>query len=198
MTALSNPVTWVVLGCLALHAWFYQAFSDLVPTYLNAASPVGLGYEQGITDTLMSASSWIFICGGFIGVLITEKFLKGNARPVVLSGFALGAASICLINIPAMASNHMILGISVYTISFFSAFIQPQALGHIAKYYPKHITGTLGGLIGISVFTGIAGPMVSATAMLMSGGFQLPFSIMVGIAVIGAIVAIFLKPVKED
>jgi MFS family permease len=198
MTALSNPVTWVVIVCLALQAWFYQAFSDLIPTYLNTPSPAGLGYDQRIAGTLMSSASWIFICGGFIGVLITERFLRGNARPVVLSAFVLQAIFICLIIVPAMASNHMILGISVYTISFFSAFIQPQALGHIAKYYPKHITGTLGGLIGISVFTGIAGPMVSATAMLMSGGFQLPFSIMVGIAVIGAIVAIFLKPVKED
>jgi MFS family permease len=196
MTALSNPVTWVVLGCLALHAWFYQAFSDLVPTYLNAASPVGLGYEQGITDTLMSASSWIFICGGFIGVLITEKFLKGNARPVVLSGFALGAASICLINIPAMASNHMILGTCIVAIAFFSAFIQPQALGYIAKYYPKYITGTIGGLTGISAFAGIAGPMFGAVALQNSGGFQMSFAIMVSVAVIGAIVAIFLKPVK--
>jgi MFS family permease len=196
MTALSNPVTWVVFACLSVQAWFYQAFSDLIPTYLNAATPAGLGYDQGIEGTLMSAASWIFICGGFIGVLITEKFLKGNARPVVLAGFVLGA--IFLIFIPAMASNHMILGISVCAISFFSAFVTPQASGYIAKYYPKHITGTLSGLTGISAFAGIAGPMVSSTALQNSGGFQLPFAIMVSVAVIGAIIAIFLKPVKED
>jgi MFS family permease len=198
MTALSNPVTWVVFACLAMHAWFYQAFSDLIPTYLNAAPPAGLGYDQGVAGTLMSAASWIFICGGFTGVLITEKFLKGNARTVVLAGFVLGAIFICLINIPALASNHMILATSVCAISFFSSFVTPQASGYIAKYYPKHITGTLSGLTGISAFAAIAGPIVSSTAMQMSGGFRTSFAIMVSVAITGAIVAIFLKPVKAD
>jgi len=197
MTALSNPVTWVAFACLAVHAWFYQAFSDLIPIYLNTPSPAGLGYDQGIAGTLMSAASWIMIFGAFIGVLITEKFLRGNARPVVLAGFVLGAIFICLINVPALASNHMILGICVCAISFFTSFISPLALGYIAKYYPKHITGTIGGLTGISSFAGMAGPTVSAIAMQISG-YRMAFSIMVGVAVIGALIALFLKPVKED
>jgi len=195
-TALSKPVTWVVIACLAMYTWFYQAFNDLIPTYLNAASPAGLGYDPGIAGSLMSTASWIMICGAFIGVLITEKFLKGNARPVVLAGFVLGAIFIYLINIPAMASNHMILGSCVCAIAFFSAFIQPQALGYIAKYYPKHITGTIGGLTAISSFGGIAGVTASSKAMQISG-YQMSFNIMVGVAVIGALAALFLKPVKE-
>lgn len=197
MSALSKPVTWVVIACIAFFSWFYMAFSDLVPTYLNAALPAGPGYSPVAPGSLMSAASWIMICGGFIGVLIAEVFLKGNARPVVLAGFVLGAIFIFLINIPAMASNHMILGICVCAVAFFSAFVNPQASGYIAKYYPEHITGTLAGLTGISVFAVIAGPSVSAVAMQIAG-YHMSFNILVGVAVIGAIVAIFLKPVKED
>jgi len=196
ITALSNPVTWVVIACLALHAWFYQAFNDLIPNYLNAAPPVGSGYDQNIAGMLMSIASWITICGGFAGVLIAERFLRGNARPVVLSGFISGAICILLISAPAMAANHMIMGICVCGIGFFSAFIGPQALGHIAKYYPEQITGTIGGLTGISIFAGIAGPTVNAAAVQNSGGFQMPLVIMAGVAVMGALAAFFLKPVK--
>jgi hypothetical protein len=196
--ALLKPVTWVVVVCLVMYTWCYQAFNDLIPAYLNAADPVGLGYDRGSSGSLMSASSWIMICGGFTGVLITEKFLKGNARPVVLSGFILAAIFIYLIHVPTMASNHMILGISVCAFSFFSAFIQPQALGYITKYYPKHIMGTIGGLaMGISGFVGMAGVTAGSKAMQISGGFQMSLNIMVGVAVIGALAAIFLKPVKK-
>ncbi len=197
--AFSKPVTWVVLACLALYSWFFQVFNDLLPIYINAPAPGGLGYDTGSSGILLTVASWIVICGAFTGVLIAEKFLKGNARPVVLAGFVLGAVFISFINVPAMASNHMFLWICVCGCAFFSAFISPLLLGYIAKYYPEHITGTLGGLAGgIGILAGFVGPMVSGTAMQMSGGYQMSLSIMIGIAVIGAIAALFLMPVKES
>ncbi len=196
-TAFSKPVTWVVIAGVALYSWFFQVFNDLLPSYLNAVAPGGLGYDPGDSGILLTVASWIGICGAFAGVLIVEKFLKGDARPVVLAGFVLGAVFIWLINIPAMASNHMLLWICVCGCAFFSAFISPLLLGYIAKYYPEQITGTLGGLAcGIGIFAGFVGPMVSGTAMQASG-YAMSLNIMLGIAAIGAITAIFLKPVKK-
>jgi len=91
----------------------------------------------------------------------------------------------------------MLLWICVCGCAFFSAFISPLLLGYIAKYYPEQITGTLGGLAcGIGIFAGFVGPMVSGTAMQASG-YAMSLNIMLGIAAIGAITAIFLKPVKK-
>ncbi len=143
----------------------------------------------------MSAVSWLMICGGFTGVLVTEKFLKGNARPVVLSGFVLGAIFFYILNIPAMASNYMILKICICSISFFSGFIQPLAFGYIAKYYPERITGTLGGiLIGLDLFIGMASVTVCTKTMEISG-YHMSFIILIGVAMTGAFAALFLKPV---
>jgi hypothetical protein len=131
-------------------------------------------------------------------VIITEKFLKGNARPVVLAGFIPAAVFIYLIKVPAMGSNNTILQLSIYATVFFSAFIGPQALGYIAKHYPENITGSLGGLvIGVSSLVQMAGVATCSKAVKVSG-YQISFSILVIVAIIGAIIALFLKPAKED
>jgi hypothetical protein len=131
-------------------------------------------------------------------VLITERFLKGNARPVILSGFVLVAIFIYLFSILAVASNYEVLRIYVYAISFFLGFIGVQALGYIAKYYPKHIIGTISGLIiGINILLGST-MLAIIYAYMKTGKYHMSFNLMVAISVIGAIIAIFLKPVKEN
>jgi MFS family permease len=196
--ALLKPVTWVVVGCLAMFTWMYHAFNDLVPGYLSAATPTGLGYNPVAAGEMLSGASILLILGGIIGVLITEKFLRGNARPIVLAGFVLAAVSVYLIKVPAMASNNTILLITLYAMAFFSAFINPQALGYIAKYYPKHITGSLGGLaIGISGLAQMAGVATCSKAIQVSG-YQMSLSILVVVSIIGVIIALFLKPLKAE
>jgi len=62
--------------------------------------------------------------------------------------------------------------------------------GFITKYYPEHITGTLGGLTVI--------PSMIATACAAFITTMLPnVYIMGAISVIGVIIAIFLKPIKQ-
>jgi MFS family permease len=96
-----------------------------------------------------------------------------------------------------MASNPMTLGICVCTIFFFLGSTEPLAFGHIAKYYPEHITGTIGGLMmGTYVFIGMASVTVCSKAMEISG-YHMSFIILVGVAIIGAFAALFLKPVKQ-
>lgn len=198
-TAILKPVTWVVVACIAMITWIYGGFSILIQEYLSAAPPIGLGYDPVATGSLISPISEIIaICSGLIGVMITEKFLKGNARPVVLSGFLLGAIFIFSITIPAMALNHVIIVICVCTIYFFLNFISPLVSGYIAKYYPKHITGTFGGLItGISVLPSVVG-IETTSKTLQTSGYNRSFNIIIVVAVIGALISIFLKPVKED
>jgi MFS family permease len=198
-TAILKPVTWIVIVCIAMITWIYGEFTVLIQGYLNAAPPIGLGYDLVAIGSLISTTSVIIaICSGLIGVMISEIFLKGNARPVVLSGFILGAIFIYLITIPTIALNHVILLICVCTIYFFLNFISPLVSGYIAKYYPKHITGTFGGLIrGISVLPLVVG-FEAISKPLQTYGYHKSFSIIVVFAIIGALISIFLKPVKED
>jgi hypothetical protein len=189
--------TYAAIACATVFSWVYQSFTALIPGYLNTAPPVGLGYDPAGSESLLMISYILLICGGIIGVLITEIFLKGNARPVVLTGFVLTSVSIYLIGSPAMASNPAILGISVCTALFFSICIDLLALGYIAKYYPAHIIGTLSGIaVGMCAIAGSVGVAVSNIAV-QNFGYQMPFSIMAFVSVIGAIAALFLKPVRK-
>ena len=134
------------------------------------------------------------IFGAIASILITEKPMKGNARPVVMAGFIIPTISIFLIQFPAPATAHMLLGLLIFAAGFFLAFVNPQVLGIIAKHYPVHITGTLGGLaMGIGGFMGMAGTKVCLWIQQTSG-YPITFNIISGFAILGVIFAIFLKP----
>jgi len=196
--SLIRPVTWVVIGCLAMYNWMYQAFNTIIPSYAIAYSPAGLGYDPETIGSLASGAGLLLICGGIIGAIITEKFIKGNAQPVVMAGFVLAAIFIFLIKVPAIASNHKMLQISIYSMAFFSAFIQPQAFGYMAKYYPKGIAGTLGGLIvGISSIISLAGT-AAVSVFIYTSRYQAAINFLVAVALLGAIIALFLKHVNEE
>jgi sugar phosphate permease len=69
---------------------------------------------------------------------------------------------------------------------------------NIAKYCPANITGTMGGLaMGIAGLIGQMGLKASATIQ-QTPGYQLTFNMMAGIAVLGILSVLFLRPFKKN
>lgn len=196
--ALHIPVTWVAIACVVMLAWIYQAFMDLTPNYLGYAPPVGLGKGVVVAGNIFALVQIIYMVGAMTGGIITDKILKGNGRPMLLTGFLMGGIFGFLIKFSFITGNTTLLTVCLVLAGFFYSFVIPQALGYLAKYYPRHITGKLGGLAwGIGIFGGAAGVAAGARALHVTGLYQMSINIMVGICVIGFFIGIFLTPKRE-
>jgi len=196
--ALLIPVTWVAIGSIVMLSWVYQAFMDLTPNYLGYDTPVGLGFGEVKAGYIMSAAQIFFMAGAMISGTITEKSFKGNGRPMLLTGFLMGAVFGFLIKFNFITGNSWLLVGCIIGACFFYSFCNPQTIGYLAKHYPKNITGKLGGLaMGIGIFGGAAGVAAGARALHVTGFYQMSINIMVGVCVVGFLIGMFLTPKKE-
>jgi len=195
-----RPLTWTVIGCFAMASWVYQSANRVFLEYFISnppGSPGGPGHDLPGGQALLTVFGIAMVFGAIASVLITEKPLKGNARPVVAAGFVIPAISIYLVKFPAPDAAHILLGLLLFAAGFFLAFVHPQVLGVIAKHYPVNVTGTIGGLtMGIGGFMGMAGTKVCLGVQRISG-YPSTFSVMAGFAVLGVIFALFLK-IKDE
>lgn len=195
--ALSQPVTWIAIVCYFCMSWAFQAFNDLTPSYIGLDAPVGLGYGTVAGGKFLVLGQFFFMGGSILGGLITDKVFKGNGRPVMVTGFLMGAIFSFLIKFNFITASQGILVFSLTAILFFYSFVNPQAVGYIAKNYPKEITGKLGGLAtGLAIFGGWAAPTVGGLVLSATGNYSWPINILTGILVIGFICSLFLRPKK--
>lgn len=193
--ALLLPVTWVAIASIVAMSWVYQAFNDLTPNYLSYAPPIGLDLGEVKSSNIMSFAQMVYMAGSIIGGIITDKVFKGNCRPILLSGFLIGAIFGLLIKFDFITVNLFFLTGSLALAAFFFSFVNPQALGYIAKNYPAHITGKLGGLaMGIGIFGGAAGVAAGARALHITGLYQMSINIMVGVCIVGFFIGLFMRP----
>lgn len=199
--ALREPVTWVAIFTYLAGSWIFQAFNDMTPGYIGVpisqhVGSLGMGVIKG--GQYLILATILFCIGSIVGGVITDKVFKGKGRPVMATGFLIGAISAFMILRPSVTSNPPMLVFFLTCCGFFFAFVNPQAVGFIAKNYPKEITGKLGGLAtGIAIFGGWGGATVGGYLIHASG---YPASIhvnVIGFCLAGFIIALFLKPKKN-
>ncbi len=197
--ALHIPVTWVAIACIVMLAWIYQAFMDLTPNYLGYAPPVGLGKGVVGAGNIMAIVQILYMAGAMASGFITDKILKGNGRPMLLIGFLMGGIFGFLVKFPFITGNNTLLISCLVLAGVCYSFVVPQALGYLAKNYPRHITGKLGGLAwGIGIFGGAAGVAAGARALHVTGFYQMSINIMVGICLAGFLIGLFLKTKRDS
>jgi MFS family permease len=196
--ALSQPVTWVVIAAYFLMSWAFQALIDLTPSYIALDPPTGLGLGAVKGGDYLTLAEILFMIGAVLGGFVTDKIFKGDGRPLMATGFLLGAVFSLLIKYDFITSNHSILVFCLSCAGFFYSFVNPQCVGYIAKNYPKEITGKLGGLAtGIAIFGGFAAPAVGGMAISITGRYLMSITILSGILFLGFIVSLFLTPKKD-
>ncbi|NTW38665.1 MAG: MFS transporter [Cellulomonadaceae bacterium] len=190
--ALATPITWAAIGCVVILSWVFQAFNDLSPSYLTIAPPVGLGFEDG--SALLGYAQLANFLGAFAAGLVTERVFRGRVRPGIMIGFAMGAVFGLGMLLPAATTNSGLMLVILCVAAFFFAWINPNAMGYIAKAYPQSITGKLGGFaMGIGIFGGTAGVAAGAAALHATGLYTISIVIMSAVCASGIIVALFLK-----
>ena len=197
--ALLNPMTWVAIACFTLMSGIFQQFNSIIPSYVGAAAPLGLGMGEIAAGNAATYATIFFCIGSFASGFICEKLFKGSARPVIATGFLVGAIFAFSSKFSFVSSSFGLLVTVLIITGFFYSWVNPQAQGYIAKNYPQEITGKLGGLfmfigilIGSTIAIWVLGKVLSAT-----GNYMMPINIMAGLCIVGFIVSLFLKPKKD-
>lgn len=196
-TAMLQPATFGALICAFGLAWIFQAFNDLTPSFLAIPAPVGLGKGALLAGQMFSIVSIAFMIGSMGGEFITEKIFKGSVRSTVLAGFIVSAVTVYGLKITGIVSSQGLLMVDLIICGLFMSFIQPQVNAFVAKNYPGHITGKVGGTIyGLSVFGGVGGATAGAYFLHSTGRYMMSITVIIIVCVIGAAGTMLLNPPK--
>lgn len=199
MQAIKLPVTWMAILCVVMMSWAFQAINDLIPGYIAVEAPVGLGKGPTAAGQFMTAFSMSFTIGALLSGFILEKVLKGQSKPLVFLGYLGTVVFTFALRIPLVTSNDTLLLICLILNGLLSAWCIPPSVAFIARNYPEHLTGKLGGLAqGIGVFGGTAGAFTGAYAIHATGYYDASIYIIVGIAILGCLSALGLNAPKDN
>lgn len=198
MQAVKMPVTWMAILCVVMMSWAFQAINDLIPGYIAVDAPVGLGKGPMAAGQFMTAFSMSFTIGAFLSGFILEKFLKGQSKPLVFLGYLGTVIFTFALRVPFVTANDTILLICLILNGLFAAWCIPPSVAFIARNYPEHLTGKLGGLAqGIGIFGGTAGAFSGAYAIHATGFYDASIYIIVVVAILGCLAALGLNPPKS-
>ena len=193
--ALLQVATWAGIACGFMNSWEYQAFNDLIPNYLAANSPVGLGLGPVGAGNLMLACTIAYMIGSIMSGIISEKFFNGSSKPVIMMGFLVSAVFAFCIKFSPITSNQYILILCLIMIGFFAAVVNPQVCAFIAKNYPEHLSGKLAGLaMALFGFGATIGISAGSYALHTTGIYQMSINLVTAAAIAGLIAAFALNP----
>ncbi|MBP2654031.1 MAG: rane protein, major facilitator superfamily [Firmicutes bacterium] len=197
MQALKLPATWAAIACVTWAGWIFQGINDLVPAYIAIDAPIGLGKGPMVAGQYMTIFSVAFMVGAVLSGFLVEKVFGGRSRPVVFLGFAGTAVFSIGLKFPVVTSSDTALIGCLILAGLFSALLTPPSIAFIARNYPEHITGKLGGMAqGIGIFGGTAGVFAGAYALHSTGFYYASLYIVVVISIIGCIFALGQNPPK--
>jgi MFS family permease len=191
------PSTWSALICIFLFNWVVRIFNDLIPGYLAIDQPIGVGMGSFNSGKLMSGVYLATMLGLIIGGIIMEKMLKGRPTKLVMTGFIVPAILWYSIKFPGIFSDAFVLSACVLLGGFSLSFTSPLIMAFVAKNYPEHIMGKLGGLITLCIIIGsMSGTATGSYALHVTGLYHVPINLLSLGAFLGFLSAIFLKEPK--
>lgn len=196
--ALTLPVTWIGALLGFTNAWGMYCLYNLVPPYLAAPSPMGVGLSPVAAGKLSLALTSVGIFAPFLGGLFFDKVAKSNPRPGVIIGFVLSGLFTYLLLINGVTSNMGLLIICLMLAGWGIPFMNPSLSAYIAMKYPPTIVGRMvGWWFGFGTFGGALGIFLGGKTIDANGTFFWALT-MISIASIAGLILIFFIGKKKD
>ena len=193
MGALACPVTWLGSLIVFCNAWAMYCLYNLVPPYLAADAPMGLGLGAAMSGKLSIAVTIIGLFATILGGLFFDKIAKGDSRVAAIIGFLISACVI-LILLPAVSKSIVVLALCLMISGWGIPFMGPSLSAFIATNYPPSIVGRMiGWWFGFGTFGGAAGLYLGGMTISRSGNFYLAIGMISIASIIGVLLSIFLK-----
>jgi len=198
--AVTLPKTWLITAVIVCNSWGLYCLYNLVPAYLGAPSPMGVGLSAVTAGNLSLALTSVGIFAPFIGGLFFDKIAKGNPKPAVMSGFLLSGLFTYLILQSSVFSNSSLLTACLMLAGWGIPFMNASLSATIAVSYPPSIIGRMMGFcFGIGTFGGALGLFLGGMSIGKTGSFFTSLALISVAAVVGIVlIACFRKNQPAD
>jgi MFS family permease len=193
--AFTSRATWIGIAMTFFAQWTMQTVQLVVPSYLAAGKPLGVGFGPAISGNLMLVLMIAGIIGPVIAGLLQDKVFHGNPKPVMLIGFIL-CVFVWAMAFPFVYGSIPLIGITLVLVGVGTQFIFPCIAVYVSSVYPLHIAGKMLGLwFGIGAVGAVAGLAAVKFALAAYGSYNPAISQIALAALFGLLLVPFLaKP----
>ncbi len=197
--ALGMPLTWIGVFTTFFAAWVTMSVFNLVPAYLGAEVPVGIGFGTVTAGKLMMAVMLAGIAGPIVGGLMQDHLFGGNSKPVMLVGFVLCAIFIYLITLSPVYTNMPLLIVSLVLIGAGFQFVYALIPVYVARVYALSIAAKMQGLwMGAGMFGGALGVGFARLVLSQTGRYYGVILLTAVAGAVGIVLVSMLKSLKTD
>ena len=188
------PITWIGLFLTFFALWGIYSIYGLAPSYLAEAKPVGIGFGPLLAGQFMAIVQTGAIVGPVLGGILLDRTFGGQARSVLLLGFAM-AFAFYFIQYSPVHGNPFALVACLAILGTGVAFIVPTVMALGAAAYDQRVVGRMLGIwLGVGTFGGAAGLFVSAEALKRTGYYSPVVKLITVATAIGFVLSIFAVP----
>lgn len=192
--AFMLPRTWLITAIIICNSWGLYCLYNLVPAYLGAPSPMGVGLPPVSAGNLSLALTSVGIFAPFVGGLFFDKIANGNPKPAVILGFLLSGTFNYLILQPVIFGNMSTLVMCLMFAGWGIPFMNASLSATIAVGYPPSIIGRMMGFcFGIGTFGGALGLFLGGKSIAVTGSFFAALAMISGAAIAGIVLVSCFK-----
>jgi MFS family permease len=197
--ALQLPYTWIGVGILFCNAWCHFCLYSIVPPFLSANVPAGVGLSPVLAGKLSMAITFSGFFAFIAGGLFFDRVAKGSYRFAMIIGFFLTAVSSYFILASALHNGIYSLVLCLLCAGWGMPFMNASISSCIVANYPAQIVGRMVGVwFGLGTFGGALGIYLGGIGIAKTGNFYwaiFPISIA---ATTGIVFSWFLKFKNAD
>ncbi len=196
--ALLRPFTWTGIVVAFFAAWYLQTLYNLIPAYLAADSPIGLGLGPLLSGKLMLSVMIAGMVGPVVGGLLQDKVFHGEARPVMLIGFVICAVFMFMMQLGTIYEDRFFLIGCLALTGAGIQFVYPGIAVIVSKSYPIPIVGKILGLwMGIGALGGAVGLFLGGASVARAGNYG-PAVVIISLSAVAGFIATLLLRTRES
>jgi MFS family permease len=195
--AMKLPITWIGALLVFFNSWALYVFLNLVPPYIAAPEPMGIGLGPIMSGRLALAGTIIGIIATIVGGLFFDKIAKGNHKIAIYIGAAMTAVFAVPLTLSPVYSNMGLLVLVLMLTGWGFNFLSPSLSGFIAMNYPPSIVGRMvGWWFGFGTFGGALGLYVGGKTIGATGSFKTAIILISVVSVCVFVLNLFLSASK--
>jgi MFS family permease len=196
--AFRLPMTWIGAFVVFFNTWNLYCFLNLVPPYIAAPAPMGVGLGPVMAGKLALAGTIVGIISTIAGGSFFDKVAKGNQKLAVIIGFVLTGLFAFPLALPSVYGNMGLFIVCLILVGWGFNFMGASLNGFIAMNYPPSIVGRMvGWWFGFGTFGGALGLYVGGKTIGATGSFKTAIILLSISACVGLFLDFFLKPSKS-